>query len=300
MANRQKNRIASDRRIRGGFSLIELLVVIGTISLLVGVVLPVLGRAREAGRGSYCMGLLHNAGLATSMYVDDHEGSFWPYFVDVPGAGGGRRWWFGFEPGGPASNPNQKYRFIDKPAGLLGKYLSDETKELRCPSFPYASGKYFPKFSPPAGGYGYNTAALGGYNSLDPNATVRRIQHFGGRASDVFVFADGIHFDRLSFSGSGGLEQTFNEPAYIQWQDPSAFESNGGVNGGFAHFRHNGNANVLFIDGHSAAQPVRRPRHPYSAKGYGPVANLSDESLRVASVQRGSREWRVDVIYGLP
>jgi prepilin-type processing-associated H-X9-DG protein len=247
------------------------------------------------------MGLLHNAALATSMYLDDNEGSFWPYFADVPGAEGGRRWWFGFEPGGPPASAHQKHRFLDKPAGLLGTYFGDEAKELRCSSFPYGRGKYFPKFSPPAGGYGYNTAALGGYNALDPsNSRVRRVQQFGGRTADVFIFADGLHFDRLSFSGSAPLEQTFNEPPYIQWQDPAAFTSNAGVNGGFAHFRHLDKANILFIDGHAAAQPVRRDAHPYSKKGYGPVANLSDESLRTLPVRRGNREWPVDVIYGLP
>jgi prepilin-type processing-associated H-X9-DG protein/prepilin-type N-terminal cleavage/methylation domain-containing protein len=286
---------------QNGFSLIELLVVIGTSALLLGILAPALGRARESGRGSYCMGLLHNAGLATNMYLDDNDGSFWPYFVDVSGPGGGRRWWFGFEPGGPPSNPNQRYRFIDKPAGLLGKYFGGDSRELRCSSFPYGQGKYFPKFAPPAGGYGYNTAALGGSNNLDPsNARVARVHQFGSRIADVFVLADGIHFDRLAFSGSVSLEQTFNEPAYIQWQDPAAFASNAGVNGGFGHFRHNGHANVLFIDGHAAAQPVRRAAHPYSLKGFGPVANLSDESLRMASVRRGNQKWRVDVIYGLP
>ncbi len=247
------------------------------------------------------MGLLHNAGLATNMYLDDNEGSFWPYYVDVSGPGGGRRWWFGFEPGGPPSNPNQKNRYLNKPAGLLGTYFGDEAKELRCSSFPYGRGKFFPKFSPPAGGYGYNTAALGGSNNLDSaNSRVRRVQQFGGRASDVFILADGIHFDRLDYSGSPPLEQTFNEPPYIQWQDPTSFTSNLGVNGGYGHFRHNGRANVLFIDGHAAAQPVRRTAHPYSGKGYGPVANLSDESLRAVPVRRGNREWLVDVIYGLP
>ncbi|HKQ50693.1 MAG TPA: prepilin-type N-terminal cleavage/methylation domain-containing protein [Phycisphaerae bacterium] len=301
MKHSQTNRFAGSGIGERGFTLIELLVAIATITLLIGILLPALGRAREAGRGSYCAGLLHNAALATSMYLDDNEGSFWPYYVDVPGAGGGRRWWFGFEPGGPPSNPNQKHRFLDKPAGLLGTYFGDEAKELRCSSFPYGRGKYFPKFSPPAGGYGYNTAALGGYNTLDPaNSRVRRVQQFGGRTSEVFIFADGIHFDRLSFSGSVPLEQTFNEPAYIQWQDPTAFNSNAGVNGGFGHFRHLGRANVLFLDGHAAAQPLRHDAHPYSAKGYGPVANLSDEALRTLPVRRGNREWQVDVIYGLP
>ena len=287
----------ADRR---GLSLIELLAVVGTIGLLVGMLAPALGRAREAGRASHCAALLHNGGLAATIYLDDHDGAFWPYYQDVSGADGGRRWWFGFEPGGPPPDPKATHRFLDKAAGPLGPYVTDQGRELICPSFPYATGKYFPKFSPPAGGYGYNTAALGGYNLLNASARPPRLNQLGAKAADVFLLADGIHFDRLDYSSSPPLEQTFNEPAYIQWQDPARFTGNAGVNGGYAHFRHNGRANVLFIDGHAGAQPVRRTPHPYSAKGFGPVANLSDDQLRTRDVRRGSAVLKIDVIYGLP
>ena len=297
---RGRTRAISPPRPRPAFTLLELLVVIATIALLLSVVLPSLGRARDEGRGAHCLATLHNAAAAMTMYLDDNDGAFWPYYRDLPGPDGGRRWWFGFEPGGPPSNPHQANRLIDKSAGFLSAYLTGTADDFRCTAFPYGGGKYFPKFSPPAGGYGYNTAALAGFDQMNPaGGGPHWIQAFDGRTADVFALADGLHFDRLSYSGDPPLEQTFNEPAYVQWQDPALFGSNVGVNGGYAHFRHNGRAVVLFLDGHAAPQPPRRALHPYSEKGYGLVANLTDESLRVRTIIRGSRTLDVDLIYGL-
>ena len=270
------------------------------IALLLSILLPVIAQAREQGRAAYCLATLHNAGLAATMYLDENDGAFWPYYTDVPGPDGGRRWWFGFERGGPPANPYAQNRPLDKAAAYLAPYLTGTADDFRCPGFPYGQGRHFPKFSPPAGGYGYNTAALGGFDQTNPFAGQgRRIQEFDGRTSDIFILADGIHFDRLDYSSSPPLAQPFNEPAYIQWQNPDLFGSNVGVNGGLGHFRHNNKASVLFLDSHAAAQPTRRPLHPYSKMGYGPVANLSDESLRVREIVRGNVTLRVDVIYGL-
>lgn len=282
------------------FTLLELLVATSIIGLLTAVLLPALGNAREAGRSSVCIAALHQAGLGMTMYLDDNDGWFWPYYRDVTGPNGGRRWWFGFEPGGPSSNPAQPHRFIERSSGYLGKYLSASPQDFRCPSFPYDSGLYFAKFAPTAGGYGYNTGALGGYNWLDSSATgTRRIGELAGRTAEVFALADGIHFDRLDFSAGGTLDQPFNEPPYIQWQEPSLFTRNAGVNGGYAHFRHAGRAQALFLDGHAAGQPLRNTNHPYGLKGLGPIGNLSNESMGVIEIHKGSLTLRVDRIYGL-
>ncbi|MFQ5429253.1 MAG: prepilin-type N-terminal cleavage/methylation domain-containing protein [Phycisphaerae bacterium] len=288
------------RRSHRGFTLLEVISAVAVIALLLGLLVPSMGRAREEGRSALCAATLHNAALATTLYVDDHDGAFWPYYVDLPGEDGGRRWWFGFEPGGPAYNGTQDHRRLDKAAGFLGPYLTGTASDFRCPSFPYGAGRYFPKFSPNAGGYGYNAAALGGFDAFAPGAAgPRRMREFAGRTADVFVLADGIHFDRLDYSSTPPLEQTFNEPPYIQWRPPSFFGGNVGINGGFGHFRHNGRANVLYLDGHVGGQPPRRPLHPYSGKGLGPVANLSDDWLRVREITMGSLTMEVDLIYGL-
>lgn len=57
-----------------GYTLIELVVVVGIISFLAAVLVPVFSRVREKGRQSYCVSNLHQLGLATQMYMADNDG----------------------------------------------------------------------------------------------------------------------------------------------------------------------------------------------------------------------------------
>ena len=56
-----------------GFTLIELLVVISIIALLVSILMPALGRAREQTRAVVCLSNLKQAALASYEYAVDND-----------------------------------------------------------------------------------------------------------------------------------------------------------------------------------------------------------------------------------
>jgi prepilin-type N-terminal cleavage/methylation domain-containing protein/prepilin-type processing-associated H-X9-DG protein len=56
-----------------GFTLIEILVVVAIIALLLAILLPSLGRAKEVSRQVVCESNLHQFGIALQMYVDKYR-----------------------------------------------------------------------------------------------------------------------------------------------------------------------------------------------------------------------------------
>lgn len=71
------------RTIRGGFTLVELLVVIGIIAVLVSILLPSLNRARENARRVACASLLRQVGIATRAYAAENKDSLPPMNGDL-------------------------------------------------------------------------------------------------------------------------------------------------------------------------------------------------------------------------
>jgi prepilin-type N-terminal cleavage/methylation domain-containing protein/prepilin-type processing-associated H-X9-DG protein len=108
-----------------GFSLVELLVVIGVIAILIGLLLPTLARAREQSKMVACKAQLQNIGSAFQMYVNDNQGRYPP------------------APTLPGVPPEDIQSLVD----FLGRYVGTQTNVFHCPAddilFPQIGISYF-------------------------------------------------------------------------------------------------------------------------------------------------------------
>jgi len=231
-----------------GFTLIEALLVVALIVLLLGLLLPMLGKAKRAARRAQCATSLHHMGVAAGVFRTEHAQSFWEYNRPAPPeAGGGTEWWFGHEPaggGGGAERP------LDVTAGIFSRYLSS-VERMQCPAFPYDDAQFFAKFDRRAASFGYNwrlsgLRKLGSFGLPDAATPPHHASRYAHRAGDVFVFADSAFFEP---------GEKFNEGFYIDLQ------ANVTTLSGYAHFRHDEQANVVFIDGHVDALSNRGDSH---------------------------------------
>jgi prepilin-type N-terminal cleavage/methylation domain-containing protein/prepilin-type processing-associated H-X9-DG protein len=102
-------------RMHRGFTLIELLVVISILAVLVALLLPAIGLARESARSLACQSNLRQLHLGTLAYVDDHHGLLPPALLDRTSGPGDRFWFAAVAPYLEASrNGGDRYHDLDE------------------------------------------------------------------------------------------------------------------------------------------------------------------------------------------
>tara|TARA_R110002073_G_scaffold275332_1_gene438964 strand:- start:139665 stop:140486 length:822 start_codon:yes stop_codon:yes gene_type:complete len=166
------------------FTLIELLVVVSIIALLIGIMLPALGSARQSAQAVICTSNQRQLVTAWIMYTDDHRGYAMPHLRT---AGVNRTYWYGSE--------NIANQTLDHNSGTLTPYMSavpGDTSIFECPNQPQGSYATQGSTNTFTSTYGYNAYGLApsttGYFSLYNQRTLRTSDIH--RPSAQLVFAD--------------------------------------------------------------------------------------------------------------
>ena len=116
-----------------GFTIIELLVIVGIIGVLVSILIPVFGQGKEAARKTACLSNLKLWGLGFTMYLSDYDDIYPNQEFAESGTrdqNGNSSWIVAIQPYAErASNINALGADLNDQDGLFGK-----TKLNVCPS----------------------------------------------------------------------------------------------------------------------------------------------------------------------
>lgn len=233
-------------RARGlsAFTLIELLVVIAVIALLLGILMPALGRARGSALSTECASNLRQLLLAADHYASDHADHLPPGAVGIA-AQNLHRWHGGRGTTGEAFAPAR---------GPVTPYLDGggTSAAIRaCPAFAPALADLARRglgFERGCGGYGYNNAFMGVQRQrIAANMWTVVRDASGSRRSRFAAPASTISFADAALAADELIEYSFIEPPF--WPDAPGARPDPSF-----HFRHAGGVNAAWLDGHVSTE----------------------------------------------
>jgi len=196
---------------RRGFTLVELLVVIGIIALLISILLPSLSRAREQAKAVKCLNNLRQVSLTFVMYANENKGNL-PVRNASKGQGH-KQWDWIYWQKGQDINDSIVVRYLSGASGIVPKEV------LRCPSDDYenhqlndntaADGPYF---------YSYtvnvycisNNPITSTTNWYDRTLNLAKVKNSSQKI--LLGEEDEVHINDGSWVADGGTNGT-NEPA---------------------------------------------------------------------------------------
>ena len=255
-------------RDRAGFSLIELLVVIVIVTLLIGILLPVLGRSRDTAKAVVCLSSVRQLVTANLAYAADNQEILVraaPPIINFPDTA---RWH------GKRSSPLDAF---DPRRGDLSPYFGESGAIKACPLF-VAGDDYTDDpmlaFEAGSGGDGYNKGYLGGRVDLFGEADAQSAQH-SARLSDIAEPAQTVMFADTAYHSFGGELIAYSFVAPVFWLNAPAWQPDPAPT---IHFRHDRHASVGWADGHADAREIAFTRD-YASGDFAAQGELWDLGL---------------------
>lgn len=240
---------------KAAFSLIELLVVLSVISLLMGVLLPALSRARQQVCSVVCRSNIRQLYLANTGYAAENDDFYVRAAFDLFEGFGGKHRWHGVREA-DSVHPDLVQNTFDPLKGPLKDYLSDG-KVKQCPGIvKFIEDGAKNAFEAGCGGYGYNHVGVGSrayeYGHCDEAArsSMKTTEIKKPHKKVMFTDTGFVQGDK----GKYIIEYSFCEPPhFVFFNGISIVEMGRPVPS--IHFRHLGKTNVIWCDGHVSSEP---------------------------------------------